>query len=108
MPNKIGRTTEYEMSVVVMRSAAAKPGGYVTLDELRIEIPHYIPLTSGDLEYSTTRPGERLWEQLLRNIQSHHKSPNNFICRGYLEHIPGGGYAITEEGRKFLKDLDSQ
>ena len=108
MPSKIGRTTEYEMSVTVMRSAAAKPGGYVTLAELRDEIPHYIQLTPGDLEYSTTRPGECLWEQLLRNIQSHHKSPNNFICLGYLEHIPGGGYAITDIGREFLRVLDSE
>jgi hypothetical protein len=107
VPSRIGRTNEYEISVVVMRAAAAKPGGYVTLDELRTEIPHYIPLTPGDLEYSTTRPGECLWEQLLRNIQSHHRNPNNFIRRGYLEHIPGGGYAITDMGREFLKKLDS-
>ena len=108
MPSKVGRTTEYEMSVAVAKSAAAKPGGYVTLDELRVEVPHYIPLTPGDLEYSTTRPGECLWVQLLRNIQSHHKSPNNLICLGYLEHIPGGGYAITDAGREFLESLDSE
>ena len=108
MPRKIGRTTEYDISVVVARAAASKPGGYVTLDELRAEIPHYIPLTPGDLEYSTTRPGERLWEQLLRNIQSHHANANNFIRLGYLEHFPGGVYAITNEGRKFLESLDSE
>ena len=96
------------MSVAVAKCAAAKPGDYVILDELRDEIPHYVPLTPGDLEYSTTRPGEHLWEQLLRNIQSHHKSPNNFISLGYLEHIPGGGYAITEKGREFLESLDSE
>ena len=44
-------------------------------------------LTSGDSEYSGTRPGERLWEQLLRNIQSHHTNSNNFISLGYLDHI---------------------
>lgn len=108
MPSKVGRTTEYEISVVVTKAAVAKPGGYVTLEELRAEIPHYIPLTPGDLEYSTTRPGECLWEQLLRNIRSHYTNPNNFIRLGYLEHIPGGGYAITDEGRKFLKSLDSE
>ena len=108
MPSKVGRTTEHEMSVMVAKAATAKPGGYVTLDELRAEIPHYIQLTPGDLKYSTIRPGECLWEQLLRNIQSHYKSPNNFIRLGYLEHIPGGGYAITDNGREFLKSLDSK
>lgn len=103
MPSKIGRTTEYEMSVAVMRIAATKHGGYATMDELRDEIPNFINLTPGDNEYSTTRPGERLWEQLLRNIQSHHTSTTNFIFLGYLDHIRGGGYAITDAGRELLE-----
>ena len=105
MASKIGRSTEYEMSVAVLRIAATKPSGHVPLNELRAKIPNYVDLTSGDSEYSSTRPGERLWEQLLRNIQSHHTSPNNFISLGYLNHIRGGGYTITDEGRAFLKTL---
>ena len=57
--------------------------------------------------YSNTRPGERMWEQLLRNIhiQSHHTNPSNFIALGYLVHTKGGGYTITDEGREFLEAL---
>ena len=99
MPSKIGRATEREMSIAVLKIAATKPGRYVTLDELRIEIPNYVELTPGDMEYSLTRPGERLWEQLLRNIQSHHANRTSFIRLGLLDHIPGGafvlGYLIT-------------
>ena len=105
MPSKLGRTTEHDMSVAVMKIAATKSNGYVPLDELRSEIPNFVDLTSGDSEYSGTRPGERLWEQLLRNIQSHHTNSNNFISLGYLDHIKGGGYAITDEGREYLKKL---
>ena len=105
MPSKLGRTTEHEMSVAVMKIAATKPNGYVPLDELRSEIPNFVGLTSGDSEYSVTRPGERLWEQLLRNIQSHHTNSSNFISLGYLDHSKGGGYAITAEGREFLKKI---
>ena len=39
MPSKIGRVTEREMSIAVLKIAATKPGRYVTLDELRVEIP---------------------------------------------------------------------
>ena len=106
MPHKLGRTTEREMSAAVLKIAATKPGYYVTLDELRVEIPNYIELTPGDLEFSTTRPGERLWEQLLRNIQCHHANRTSFIRRGLLDHIPGGGYAATDAGREFLQTLE--
>ena len=102
MPNKVGRTTEYQMSLAVMQIAATKPGGCATLDELRSEIPSYIALTPGDNDYSSTRPGERMWEQLLRNIQSHHNSKSNFIQLGLLDHVAGGGYAITDAGRDLL------
>ena len=105
MPSKLGRTTEHEMSAAVMKIAATKPSGHVTLDELRAKIPNLVDLTSGDGEYSSTRPGERMWEQLLRNIQSHHTNPGNFIALGYLIHAKGGGYAITDEGRAFLETL---
>ncbi len=65
-------------------------------------------LTADDTEYSEARPGERMREQSLRNIQSHHAGETNFIYRGYLEHIPGGGYAATENGLMFLKCFDRE
>ena len=106
MPNARGRTTEFEVSVAILRYLSTQPDGCASLEEIRMAIPYYIPLTRGDLEYSTTRPGEQLWEQLVRNIQSHHTSPNNFIRLGYLEHVPGGGYGITQEGREYLNEND--
>ena len=103
--SKTNRTTEYEMSVAVLQILRSWHSEEATLAELRSEIPKHIELTEADNEYSGTRPGERRWEQLLRNIQSHHNSPNNFIHLGYLRHIEGGGYAITDAGRDFIDSL---
>ena len=107
MPSKIGRTTEFEMSVAVLRYLHHQPDGEASQEELRAAIPHYIDLTDGDMEDSPSRPGEQRWEQIMRNIQSHYVSPNNFINLGYLEHVPGGGLRITPEGYEFISKLDA-
>ena len=107
MPSKTGRTTEYDMSVAVLRYLRHQPYGEASQQELRAAIPHYIELTDGDMEDSLTRPGEQLWEQIIRNIQSHKASPNNFINLGYLEHVRGGGLRITPEGRELISKLDA-
>lgn len=106
MPNKQGRTGEREMSLAVLRYLRHQPHGEASQEELRAAIPHYIDLTDGDMEDSPTRPGEQRWEQIVRNIQSHKDSPNNFINLGYLEHVPGGGLRITTEGHDFISKLD--
>ena len=98
----MSRTTEFEISIATLQVANTKPNGIASFDDLRSEIPLYINLTQGDLQYSSTRPGERLWEQLIRNIQSHHNSDGNFIALGYLEHVRGVGYRITSAGRSYL------
>lgn len=106
MPSKAGRTTEYEMSLAVLKYLRHQPYGEASQEELRSAIPHYTYLTDGDMEDSPSRPGEQRWEQIIRNIQSHKDSPNNFINLGYLEHVLGGGLKITPEGLKFISELD--
>ena len=56
-------------------------------------------LTHDDVQPSPTRVGEQVWEQQVRNIQSHHKADGNFIADGYLEHVEGG-YKITALGMR--------
>lgn len=107
MPNKNGRTTEYEMSLDVLRYFLRNPHGEASQVELREAIPGYVDLTDGDMEDSPSRPGEKRWEQILRNIQSHHVNPRNFIKLGYLEHVSGGGLRLTPKGRKFILELDA-
>jgi hypothetical protein len=43
-----------------------------------------------DLAPSLTRTGEAIWEQQVRNITSHKKSPGNAIYEGRLVAVPGG------------------
>lgn len=92
MPNNHGRTTEYEMSVAVLRYLSHQPNYEASHKEIRAAIPHYVKLTDGDMEDSPSRPGERLWEQIARNIQSHKETSTNFINLGLLDHVPGGGF----------------
>ena len=106
MPRKHGRTTERQVSIAVLKVLRTKPNHSATLEELRDEVPQFLDLADGDLAPSETRPGENLWEQLLRNIQSHHDSKNNFIRLGYLRSI-GGGYRATTEGLEFLVSLEA-
>ena len=106
MPTAPNRTSEYEISVAVLRILIDRPDGAANLPELRRLLPHYIAFTDGDNELSNTRPGERMWEQVLRNIQSHYDTPENFISEGYLRHLDGGGYAITAAGKRFIAELD--
>ena len=105
MPSKIGRTTEREMAIAVMRFLASQPHGEATQEEIRCAIPAYIDLTEGDMEDSPTRPGERLWEQIIRNINSHKNNSTNFIFLGYLQPVTDG-FRITQEGLDFLESLD--
>ena len=106
MPSKTGRTTEYEMSVSVLRYLLNHARGEASQEELREPIPNYIDLTDGDTEDSTTRPGEKLWEQIVRNILSHKANKKNFVNQGYLKPVREGGLRITEEGRDFIRNLD--
>jgi hypothetical protein len=86
----MARITEYEIADIVEAILSERSGGEATIAELVQEIPKRVRLSAEDLEPSTTRPGEALWEQQVRNITSHKASPGNAIHDGRLISIPGG------------------
>lgn len=96
------RATENQIAFAVLQIAANQPNGIATFPRMKRDIPNYINLSAGDRQQSNTRRNEEIWEQLIRNIKSHDQTPGNFICEGYLEHVPKSGYRITEAGRRFL------
>ncbi len=98
MPDDQNRTTEAEISWVVLGILYQSPVGEMSVHDLIRLIPGSISLTGEDRKHSSTRPNEELWEQRVRNIQSHYKTPGNFIAEGFLEHIDSG-YRITDAGR---------
>ncbi|PSH68567.1 hypothetical protein CU102_12445 [Phyllobacterium brassicacearum] len=98
MPDAMNRTTEGELSAIVLQILAESADGQATFGMLVDAIPARINLTAADLVQSDTRPAEAVWEQRVRNIKSHKDAEGNYIAEGYLEEIPGG-LRITEIGR---------
>jgi hypothetical protein len=94
---------ERDIAIGVMRIASANRG-VCTFKRAYREIPDIVDLDSANVAPSHTRPGEVMWQQLVRNIQSHHAAEGNFINEGYLEHVPKVGYRLTPKGVQFLTD----
>lgn len=93
------RVTENDVAFAIVQIAKTKPNDIATFDQCREEVPDYLDLSVADLAQSPTRANEKVWEQQIRNIQSHHASPGNYICDGYLEHVPKVGYRVTAAGK---------
>lgn len=99
----MSRVTENEVALAVLQIAASKANLICTFDDARADVPKYVNLSADDLEESVTRPGEPMWHQQIRNIQSHHADEGNFINDGLLEHVPNTGYKATTAGLDHLK-----
>lgn len=96
------KDSEERISMGVLRIAGANPKGRATFKRCRAEIPAVVNLNAAELAPSTTRRGEPMWHQIVRNIKSHDKEDTNFIAMGRLRHIPSVGYEITDAGRVYL------
>jgi hypothetical protein len=66
-----GYIDEKAMVAVVIDILSELPGLKAEYPELRERIPQVVRLTRKDQRPSLTRPGEQMWEQILRNIRSH-------------------------------------
>jgi hypothetical protein len=95
------RVTETDVAKAVMEILANEPNGEASIAKIVKELPKYLKLSTEDRTPSTTRKGEEIWEQQVRNITSHKATPGNFIHEGYLS-VVKGGLKITDAGRKRL------
>lgn len=86
----MSRITESEIAEVIVEYLTEKTSGRANIQELVREIPDRVSLSAEDLAPSPTRNNEAIWEQQVRNITSHKKSPGNAIYEGRLISIPGG------------------
>jgi len=86
----MSRVTEDEVAKAVEAVLKGRTSGRATIKELIAEIPNHLKLSADDLKQSDTRPNEAIWEQQVRNITSHKKSPGNAIYEGKLVAIDGG------------------
>lgn len=65
------RITEAEMASAVRTILKRKPNRSATFADLREEVPKHVKLSRADRAKSPSRPGEELWEQIIRNLVSH-------------------------------------
>lgn len=77
---------------------AIQPNRIATFARSKREVPLHLQLSAADQRMSQTRPNEQMWQQQIRNIKSHFEAAGNYICEGYLEHIPRVGYRVTDAG----------
>jgi len=84
---------ENDIAAGVVAIAAAN-GGFCSFQRAYREIPNYVNLDAANLANSTTRPGEKMWHQLVRNIRCHQNVPGNYINSGRLVHVPRRGYRL--------------
>jgi hypothetical protein len=103
MPRKQNRVTEAEVAFAIVQIAKTAPNGIVSFARCRREVPNYLTLSADDHAQSPTRPNEEMWEQQIRNIKSHYDQEGNYICEGYLQHVPRVGYQVTDAGRRRTK-----
>lgn len=89
------RITEAEMATVVKAILKRKPNNSATFAELRELVPNKIHLSRADTAKSPSRPGEEVWEQILRNLVSH--KHDGFVS------IKGGIRLQWTRGRKPAK-----
>ncbi len=103
MASRGGRVTENEVAFAIVQIAKTAPNGIVSFARAKKEVPDHVALSDADRRQSTTRPNEEMWEQQIRNIKSHYEQEGNYICEGYLKHVPRVGYEVTDAGRRRTK-----
>lgn len=96
----MSRISEHDMGTGVLDILAAQPHGRATVRKIKKEVPNYVSLSSQDQAPSLTRNGEKLWEQQVRNLKSHSKSPGNIFCDGYVVQVARGVWQLTALGRR--------
>jgi hypothetical protein len=99
----MAKTPEPILGLAVMQVLASQPKTEATVRVLIKHVPEYVALTAEDHEESGKRPNEEMWEQRVRNLKSHDKSPGNVIAEGFVDHPKRGTYRLTEAGRLHLE-----
>ena len=99
----VRRTTEKQIAEAVLSILSMSPNGEATILNLKQRMPHFVDLTEQDRQMSKTRPGEELWEQLLRNIISHYRSRGNIIAEGLVTQANRGKLRLTQKGAQHVK-----
>ena len=69
------KTTEPVLGQAVLKVLADEPNETATIRTMVKRVPDFLALTDEDQIPSGKRVGERMWEQRVRNLKSHDKTP---------------------------------
>jgi hypothetical protein len=99
------RLLEREARILILKIAASQPEHSATIGKLREEVPKYFDLSPVDQSRSPSRKNERLWQIVVRNTMSSHKTgPRTIFAQGWAEKIDGG-LKVTRHGMDYLNSI---
>jgi hypothetical protein len=101
---KNDRFRESEARILALKIAAQQPNRTATTTFIKNEVPKYFQLSPSDLVKSTTRPREKMWQQIVRNVTSRDGLPSGLFGSGYALRV-AGGLSVTDKGMDYLKSL---
>ena len=93
------RATENEVALAIVALLRTRAYGEADMKTIMFHLPSYIRLSPRDREVSNSRPNERKWHAVLRNIAAHAGQPGNAIHDGILIRRRGGGYQLPSKTR---------
>lgn len=83
------RTSEKQMALEIVRLLKRSPEHRATIAEIIHLLPRWASLSKGDLQLSPSRPGERRFHQIIRNIRSHDSGAR------YGLHLTDDGFSLN-------------
>jgi hypothetical protein len=98
------RFREPEARILALKIAAQRPNQRASTTYLKSQVPKYIDLSHEDLAPSPSRPNERVWQQVMGNVVSHHKTRSGPFLQGYAVRTDDG-LRVTKKGVDYLKSM---
>lgn len=92
------RITENEIADEVITYLASRKSKEATTKQIKDHIRANVKLSGEDQAPSSTREGEEVWEQQVRNIVSHRNTSGNAIHEGLLSRPSKGRLRVTPKG----------
>jgi hypothetical protein len=101
---KDDRLSEPEARILALKIAAQCPNRTATTHFIKTEMPKYTELSAADRRPSPSRPKEQVWQQIVGNVVSHHKTPPGPFAKGYATRTRNG-LSVTEKGVDYLNNM---
>ncbi len=99
------RLREREARILVLKIVASQPERSATIGKLREEVPKYFDLSPVDQSRSPSRKNEKLWQIVVRNTMSSHRTGTRSIfAQKWAMKIPGG-LKVTQRGMDYLNSI---